>query len=47
MYITKWGERHGRDCKVVGFTYVIKYLSPLTLWVRIPLMARCTRNNIM
>jgi len=22
-------------------------LSPLTLWVRIPLMARCTRYNIM
>jgi hypothetical protein len=25
----------------------IQCLSPLTLWVRIPFMARCTRNNFM
>ena len=24
-----------------------QYLSPLTLWIRIPLMARCTRYNFM
>jgi hypothetical protein len=39
-----------RDRMVVGFiaTYAIyQSLSPLTLWVRFPLMARCTRYNIM
>ena len=39
----------GRDRMVVGFstTYAISAISPLTLWVRIPFMARCTQYNIM
>jgi len=39
----------GRDRMVVGFTstYANQCLSPLTLWVRTPFMARCTRYNIM
>ena len=39
-------DRRGRDRMVVGFTTtcaIIQFLSPLTLWARIPLMARCTR----
>ena len=32
----------------ITYTYTISaYHLPLTLWVRIPLMARCTRYNIM
>ena len=36
--------RRGRGRILAGFTttYAIKCLSPLTLWVRIPLIARCT-----
>jgi hypothetical protein len=46
------GGRHcGPDDMVLGFTttYCNQCLSPITLWVRILLMVRCTRynNNIM
>ena len=34
----------GHDRKLVGFN---QYLSPLKLWIRIPLMSRCTQYNIM
>ena len=43
--------RRSCDCMVDGFTTTcpisITYLSPLTLWVKIPLMPKCTRYNIM
>jgi hypothetical protein len=38
--------RRGRNRMVVGFI-CNQCLSSLALWVRIPLMTRCTRNNIM
>jgi hypothetical protein len=45
--ITK-NRQGGHDCMVVGFTTNCNYfLSPLKLWVRIPLIARCTWYNIM
>jgi len=41
------GGCNGRDRMVVGFTTTceISDLSPLKLWIRIPLMARWTRYN--
>jgi hypothetical protein len=43
--------RRGRDRMVVGFTTTCAIsayrLSPLKLWIQIPLMVRCTRYNIM
>ena len=41
--------RGGRDGMVVWLTNCIcnQFLSPLKLWVRIPLMSRCTRYNHM
>ena len=48
IYISNWG---GHDRMVVGFTttYAIynKFLSPLMWGVRIPLMLRCTRYNLV
>ena len=48
MYISNWG---GHDRMVVEFTttYAIynKFLSPLMWGVRIPLMVRCTRYNLV
>jgi len=43
------GGRRVRHRMVVGFTCDLcnQCLSPLKLWFRIPLMARCTRYNIM
>jgi hypothetical protein len=40
---------HGRDRMVVGLTaiYVIGIYHLYKLWGRIPLTAKCTRNNIM
>ena len=47
-----YGCLRGRDRMLVGFitTYAIicnQCLSPQKLWIRIPLMAMCTRCNIM
>jgi len=41
--------RHGHDLMEVGFTvYLCNHcLSPLSLWVRNPFIARCTWYNIM
>jgi len=34
--------------RILIFNYLSNQcLPPLTLWIRIPLMARCTRHNIM
>ena len=46
-YIQFQKGHRGRDCMVVGFTMCNQCLSPLTLWVLILLMLRCTRYNIM
>jgi hypothetical protein len=38
----------GRDHVVVGIYYLCRqYLSPLKLWVRIPLIVRCSRYKFM
>ena len=44
---TNYRDRRGRDHMVVGFTYIYASNMPFTTKVRIPLMARCTRYNIM
>jgi len=43
-------SRRGRDHNYGSWIYNYlssKFLSPATLWVRITLMARCTRYNIV
>jgi hypothetical protein len=46
-FIIGCGGRRDRD-RIWIYNYLCNQcLSPLTLWVRIPFMARCTRNNIM
>ena len=43
---TNSGGRRGRDHWI--FNHLCnQFLSPLKLWVRVPLMARCTQYNIM
>ena len=39
------GDRHGSDRMVVGFTTTCAIIKKL--WVETPLIARCTRYNIM